>query len=283
MVEFELTFDGGQAEEGLLEFYDAAKALSGFQRSLALTTHLALHGEIITQAPSAKGFQIYVPPFYEGSWKTRAKILLGTAFVVGSVGKDSPVGHVVTSLYDAALSTTMGFEVDYDKTLQELYYENHRDRPVTVEKIDSLCEKIESSIADMHRPIVISESATRANVSRCDYYKRDVGPVFSPLTYEYVKQTLRDDELIIVLGHVSSYNINTYQGRIYSLDERRPIPFELDESTRNKRSVGILTRSQHNNGQNPFSNDSLVKLHCYRMLSAAGKIKRYLVVAVESM
>ena len=281
MVEFELTFDGGLAEEGLLEFYDAAKALAGFQRSLALTTHLALHGEIITQAPYARGFQIYVPPFSEGSWKTKAKIAIGTAFAIGAVGKDSPVGHVVTSIYSAALSTTMGFDVDYDKTLQELYYENHRDKPVTVEKIDSLCEKIESSVADMHRPIVISESANRANVTRCDHHKRDVGPIFSSLTYDYVRQTKKDREVTVVVGHVSSYNINTYQGRVYCLEERRPIPFEIDESIRGKRTTGILTRSQHNNGQNPFSNDSIVKLHCHKMISLSGKTKRYIVVAVE--
>lgn len=283
MIEFELTFDGGLAEDGLLEFYDAARALAGFQRSLALTTHLALNGEIITQAPAASGFQIFIPPFIEGSWKTRAKLAIGATFALGSVGKDSPVGHIVTSLYDAALSTTMGFHVDYDKTLQQLYAENNPDKPITVEKIDSLCEKIEASVADMHRPIVISKSANRAQLTKLGYETRNIGPLLSPITYDYVKQTTKDQDDSTVTGYISSYNINTFKGRIYSIDESRPIPFELDDSIRNKKAVGILTRSQHINGQSPFAQDALVKLVCRKMISSAGKVKRYLVLQVQAV
>ncbi len=281
MVEFELTFDGGAASEGLLEFYDAAQALAGFQRSLALTTHLALHGKIITQAPFARGFEIYILPIEEGSWKARAKLILGTALMVGSVGKDSPVGHVVTSIYSAALSSTMGFEVDYDKTLQDLYYESRADVRVTPEKIDSLCEKIERSVADMHRPIVKSSSASFAKVERCDHTRQDVGPIFSTLTYEYVRATVLGDEIIEITGYVSSYNINTFQGRVYPIDEKRPIPFEIDSSIRNKNTTGLLTQSQHINGQAPFSDDAKVNMICKRLLSATGRVKKYIVTGVS--
>jgi len=281
-MEFELTFDGGMAEKGLIEFYDAAKALSGFQRSLALTTHLVLHGEVIVQAPSASGFEIFIPPFIEGSWKSRAKIVLGATFAVGAVGMDSPIGHMVTSIYDAVLSNTMGFHVDYNKTLQELYSESQKDKPITPEKIDSLCEKLEASIADMHRPIVISQSANRAQLSRCGPFKGDIGPLMSPLTYEYVKQTTRDKDISTIVGHVSSYNINTYKGRIFSLEENRPIPFELDEGARTKKIVGILTNSQHLNGQEEFCANSLVELTCNKMISANGKVKRYMVQNAEA-
>lgn len=280
MIEFELTFDGGLADDGLLEFYDAARALAGFQRSLALTTHLVLNGEIITQAPSAKGFQIFIPPFIEGSWISKAKIAIGTAFLIGSVGKDSPVGQIVTSVYDAVLLNTMGFHVDYDKTLQDLYYSDQKNRPITAEKIDSLCEKIESSVADMHRPIVISKSATRAQVTDCTKERRPIGPILSPITYDYVKQTNKEKEDILIVGYISSYNINTFQGRIYSVDESRPISFELSEEARNKKTIGTLTRSQHINGQNPFSYEALVRLRCRKLVSATGKIKKYLVLSI---
>ena len=60
------------------------------------------------------------------------KLAIGATFALGSVGKDSPVGHIVTSLYDAALSTTMGFHVDYDKMIQQLYAENNPDKPMAI-------------------------------------------------------------------------------------------------------------------------------------------------------
>ncbi|WP_146130846.1 hypothetical protein [Sphingopyxis lindanitolerans] len=281
MIEFELKFDGGFADQGLIEFYDAAKALAGFQRSLALTTHLAINGEIITQAPYARGFKIFVPPFQEGSWKTKAIIVLGATVTLTSAGKDSPLGHLVTSIYDAALYNTMGFHVDYDKTLQQLYSENSRPS-ITPEKLDSLCEKIENSIADMHRPIVISETATRAQVEKCGSRSGSIGPVMSPMTYEYVKQTRREDEESFVDGFVSSYNINTFTGRLYSEEEGRPIPFELEEGARVRRIVGMLTRSQHINGQSRFDPKARVRLHCHKLTSPNRKIKRLSVSSVDS-
>lgn len=278
MIEIELTFRGRAADDGLIEFYDASRALAGFQRSLALTTHLVLNGEIITQAPYAEGFEIYIPPFIEGSWKARAKIVIVGAFLVGSVGKDSPIGHIVTSVYDMALSNTMGFSVDYDKTLQELYHQHHADHPINSSKIDSLCEKIENSVADMHRPIVISGSASEAQITGCGPYNREIGPLMTVLTYDYVKQTRRDDTQMNVSGYVTSYNINTYKGRIFCLEENRPIPFELDHDARDKDTIGVITASQHYHGQDPFGEQALVSLTCEQMVSASGRVKRYIVL-----
>jgi hypothetical protein len=59
-VRFSLVFEGEEADTNRLDFYDAADALTGFQRSLALTTHLMLNGEIIVQAPSLRGARIYL-------------------------------------------------------------------------------------------------------------------------------------------------------------------------------------------------------------------------------
>jgi len=281
VIEFELIFDGGRADEGLLEFYDASHALVGFQRSLALTTHLVLHGEIITQAPFAQGFEIYIPAVQQGSWKSKAIVALSAASMVLSAGKDSPLGQIVTSVYDAALYNVMGFHVDYDETLQEQYASYLRKKSITHEKIDSLCEKIETSVAEMHRPIVRSESATRAQVARCGPLRRDIGPVLSPLTYEYVKQTKKEEGESVLLGYVSSYNINTFKGRIFSLEEKRPIPFELEDSAKTRKQVAVLTGSQHINGQDRNSRDALVALHGQRLISQSGRTKRFVAYLVE--
>ncbi|WP_455750023.1 DUF7946 domain-containing protein [Rhodobacter capsulatus] len=54
-MEIKLSYTGRTAEAHQLDFYDAAQAMVGFQRSLALTAHLVINGTIITQAPSLKG------------------------------------------------------------------------------------------------------------------------------------------------------------------------------------------------------------------------------------
>lgn len=282
-LEFELIYTGADADTGLIDFYDASRALVGFQRSLALTTHLVINNEIITQAPHVSGFKILAPPFEDGSWRSRAVIIFTTAVALTSAGRDSPLGQVITSVYDAVLSNTMGFHVDYDKTLQEQYYENLKGEQITPEKIDSLCEKVEANIADMHRPLIVSKTAKKANVLAGDEGRRKLGPDFSLATYEYVKQTVRSKDNGLISGYVSSYNINTFTGRLYCDAESRPIPFELDEEARTQPIIGAITRSQHFNGQLRFDPRALVHLHADKLLSSTGRVKRYLVTGVETI
>lgn len=282
MLAFELKFDGELAGEGLIDSYDGARAIAGFQRSLALTTHLVINGEIITHATSLRGAKILIPAIEAGSWKTKLYLAIGSAFAVASVGKDSPVGHIVTSVYDYVLSETMGFHVDYDKTLQQQYSEHMKATGITRERVDSLIEKTESNIADMHRPVVASKTATRGDVFAFARGEQKLGPELSPLTYEYVRQTNRLDEIDEVVGVVSSYNINTYKGRIYSFSEKRPIPFELMHEARDREIVGIITQSQHLNGQDRRDPLAVITLSAHRLESATGSLKRLHVVGART-
>ncbi len=281
-IAFELSFVGNDADNGMLDFYDGARALAGFQRTLALTTHLIVNGEIITQAPALQGAQILFPTPEQGSWKSRAVVILGGAFALGSVGKDSPVGHIVTSAYDYVLSETMGFHPDYDKTLQHQYKEHLEEKKITEGKIDSLIEKIEPSVADMHRPIIISKTATTGFVYGNGGASK-IGPDLNPLTYDYVRQAIVSDEETEIVGYVSSYNLNTFKGRLFCITESRPIPFVLGNAAQTRSVVGVLTRSQHLNGQTPFDNRALVKIKAQRVVSVTGRLKRLIVHAAEAV
>jgi len=74
MISFTLSFEGRDTDRHEIDFYDVAQALIGFQRSLAITTHLVLNGEVITQAPSLKNARVFATPPEEGSWKILATI-----------------------------------------------------------------------------------------------------------------------------------------------------------------------------------------------------------------
>ena len=74
-VDFSLSYEGGLADDGMVDLYDIGQALIGFQRSLAITTHLVLNDEVITQAPALKGAKIFTHPSEEGSWRIVATII----------------------------------------------------------------------------------------------------------------------------------------------------------------------------------------------------------------
>lgn len=156
MASFTLRYDGGLADNNTIDMYDAARGLAGFQRSLALVTHLIVNGEIITQAPSLRGAQILSSTPEEGSWKVTA-VILGGLFTLTSAPKDTTAGDLVFSVYDYVVKSTLGFHVDLTKSLGAQAEDELKKKKVTREKLDSLMEKTESSIAEIHRPIIASK------------------------------------------------------------------------------------------------------------------------------
>lgn len=281
MADIKLKFEGKLSDNHVLNFYDAARAMTGFQRSLALTTHLVMHGEIITQAPALKEADILVSTPSPGSWEIIASIV-GAAWVAGTASKDTPLGHMLYSIYDYIISSTLGFHVDYEKSLFQSYRESLTEKGITPEKLESLMEKTESSIGDMHRPIVASQSATSAKLFRLSRSGFDqIGPDMTSLSYDYIARTIRRDELIEHQGLVSSYNVNTYKGRIFLPDEQRPIPFELDEVAKNRESVQIITSSLRTNATSRRESEGLIALYGRRLESSTGRLKALIVNKVE--
>jgi len=153
-----------------IDFYDLAEALLGFQRSLAITTHLVLNGKVITKAPALKGARIFAHPPKAGSWEIMASITAsaGGLYMLGTAPKDSPIGHLVFSAYDYIVKLTLGVNVDYEKSLGVLVEEKREqieDFPrISQGDFDAAAEKCENAIAEMHRPIVQQGTATTAQI-----------------------------------------------------------------------------------------------------------------------
>ena len=162
---------GSDSELHRIDLYDISQALIGLQRSLALTTHLVLNNEIITQSPSLKGAHIYAMPPDEGSWRIKVAIIAGTAtalYNLGTAPKDTPLGHLIYSAYDYVLPESLGVHVDYDKTLGQLYKESRGEGqklpPPREPQLDSLIEKCSSAIREIHRPIYKTQTADSASI-----------------------------------------------------------------------------------------------------------------------
>jgi hypothetical protein len=213
-LQFTLSYDGELATRHAIDFYDAAHALEGFQRSLALTIHVMINGEVITQATSLRGAQILALSTETGSWKFVVGVV-GSLFALGQAPQNSVVGHLMTSAYDYVVSKTLGFHIDFNKTLSQQYEEIHKVRlPLLSQpqsKLDAVIEKCEFSIKEMHRPIVWSKTPTSADItSNTNGTIRPLTATLDHNTYGYINVTHEEDNPIKFIGHVSSYNINTF-------------------------------------------------------------------------
>ena len=282
---YTIHFTGARADSHELEFYDAAHALVGFQRSLALVAHLVANGEIITQAPALKNAQIFSLPPEEGGWKTKAAVVFGTMLGGMAVAPhDLVAGNVATSIYDYVLSESVGVHVDYNKTIGQQIEAARAQYPgttkLTPSKLDSLVEKCEAAVTEMHRPIVKSETANTARIFATeDGKERPFGPALTRETYEYIHFTTRSEHPLEQIGRVSGYDSNTYKGRVFLAGEGRPVPFELAPSVRSRLAIQLITDNLASNAQGRYVD---LRFLAFRDLSRTQRLKRLFVVEVRA-
>ncbi len=286
---FTLAFEGESATLGLIDFYDVAEALVGFERSLAITTQYVLNGSVITQAPALKGAQIFAMPPERGSWKIAAYVvpIAYALSQINAVPRESPLGNLIYSSYDYVISETLGFHVDFSKTLGVQYEEYKRTHitqyPITESGLDSVIEKCDTAIRQMHRPVVKSSTAEQGLITQILPTATRVIRPMNLQTYEYINEMIFSDAPRKIRGRISSYNINTYKGRIFCFDERRPIPFILEEITRNELAISRITSSLASNAISRSGHAGNIEFTAYVTTSKTGTVKRYHVISVDSI
>jgi hypothetical protein len=295
-IQFALTYTGSNSDENEIDFYDVSQALIGFQRTIALTTHLILNNEVIVQAPSLRGAKIFAEPAAQGSWKFLATVsLLGTAsYNILTADRNTVLGNLVTSAYDYVISESLGFDVDFNKTLIQQYKELHQNdkspkvlKTSAVEpmmRLDSLVEKCEAAIAQIHRPIVESETAKSATViAKFNSIERKLGPSLNQETFDYLDVTTKSPIAERFVGKVSSYNVNTFKGRIYVVDMGRPIPFIISDEIRNPSIAAKVAANLAINAETSFKNDQFLVMIGHRLTSKSGRLKAILTIGLETV
>ena len=283
-ISFTLKYDGGEAENHHIDLYDVSQALIGFQRSLALTAHLVVNGEIITQAPSLKGARILSTPPEDGSWKVVAVVLAGV-YAATTAPKDTPLGHIIHSTYDYVVSESLGFHVDYDKSLGQLY-EEHKEKEVPKieqHQVDSLIEKCSTALTEIHRPIFKTQTASKAIIqSSMGVEYQNIGGVIDLETYQYIHEVFVSEEPEIISGRISSYNSNTYKGRIYVASEGRPVAFELSDNCRSNHAVQLVVASLSVNAIKDYNSEwSVVNCKVFINTSRSGTLKSYTIIEIS--
>lgn len=280
-VKLVLAYEGREAADHALDFYDAATALLGFQRSLAITTHFVLNNRVITQAPALKGARLLVYPPEAGSWRVKAGVEPSAS---ASTSNPSETTALVNAAYDHVVARTLGYETPSSVEVVELL-ERRRlaglpAADASIERFDAVVEKCETGIRDMHRPIVVSETAETAKLSSSTRDGvRHYGYSLSQQSFDNIRSRVRANNTRAYVGRVSSYNINTFKGRIYIADNKRPVPFELSDAARTPATINAVIRSMSENAGSRFSNSGVVTLAAYPVETETGRLKNLIVVA----
>ncbi len=282
-IEFTFSFDGNDAENHRLDLYDAARALEGFHRTLALTTHLIMNNEVITQAPSLKNATIHSLPPEKGSWEITV-IICTAMYSLATAPKDTPLGHIIYSAYDYIVSESLGVSVDYNKTLGKLYKESKIEKlpEIKQHQLDSVIEKCSNSIKEMHRPIYQTNTATEASISaKVNDKTKILSTSLNYDTYTHIKTEHINSKEVLVHGHISSYNINTFTGRIYTTEVNRAVPFELSYYLKNdKKTIKLIVNSLRESALKTKERKTL-KCLVQKIESVKGKLKKYIIISIS--
>ena len=286
ILEVTLSYEGKNSDEHEIDFYDVSQALIGFQRTLALTTHLILNNKIITQAPALKNAKILALPAEEGSWKITAGLALTGLYAMTTTPQNTVLGHLVFSAYDYVISQSIGKHVDFNKSIGQLYEEAQRNnisiKPITSSSADSLIEKCDTAIKEIHRPIFKTESASTAKFSaKIGKDQTNSSAKFSIESYNYLDEYFVHKETIIIKGRISGYNGNTFKGRIYSVEDGRPISFELQNSAKVKRPLQLLMASLNAFTLQEYDSEWL-DLYCIvqKVTTKSGHLKGFLITKI---
>lgn len=184
------------------------------------------------------------------------------------------------SMYDYVVSESLGYHVDFNKSLGQLAEEAKSKQQklpdIKEHQVDALIEKCSRAITEMHRPIVKTETATHCLISG-NYTGRQELPLNARLTresYDFIHETVTAKAPNVFEGRISSYNANTFKGRIYIAAMGRPVAFELEPHARSNRSVQVVTTSLFHNALKQFQEQgSLVHIVAFENKSKTGMLK----------
>jgi hypothetical protein len=108
-----------------------------------------------------------------------------------------------------------------------------------------------------------------------------LGAQFSDETFNFLSITNITNKKQSYIGKIASYNSNTFKGRVYIEDEGRPVPFEISEGARSVKVIKKIVRSLSANAVDAFDDGSKITFDALRYESKLGRLKGFLILAVD--
>ena len=254
--------EGGMADDGVLDIYDAADMIHGLARSLNIVAHsFANSEEIRVRANSAHGVQTLIHSSKKGCFEEQIDVRFSEKIV-------RQMGHsvIVNNFWDYLIyswSAAVGKSANPGSS--------HLQKLVTVDEDFSyvIGDALESAMQGVHKPIA-RESKAKIYLSR-----PRVGDLlkFDKHTLDYVTTRVEESGKIEIIGNVTRYNVLSDFGRLYSDSEGRTISFKLAHPNDKGMKQQVIQSMQDRVSEKPGK----LMFTASKVVSAQGLVKRYIV------
>ncbi|MCY1520458.1 hypothetical protein D9M68_552350 [compost metagenome] len=258
-----LRFEGGDADQHMLDLYDGAASLHGFAQALQIATHAYLHNHVNSKATALKGATIYLKGARPGSLLTD---------LVTRIDKYQPTVTLSPAVFYDFLKLSFSKATGYTEATPETAYVQKlldRDEPF----FDDLAESMEGSLQRAHRAIEEGGVETVA-------LERPRGEqllIFDNQTCSWVNTREEKPDVYELTGNVTRYNSITGNGRVYVNELRRIVPFRLGEEFPFARR-GLLTWSLHGS---TTDRPNQLDVQARQVESAHGEVKRLILAECQ--
>lgn len=199
-LNFKVKYDDGERKFDGLDMYYGAHSLAAISEILMLTIHASIHGEVVIQAPAAKGFRLVLKKNYEGSLEQYIQLFVTdqeTVSLLTDLGKNG--------LYDLikyVLSSCLGipFILSNRKAKRKL-------RQLTKENED-LHDRLDRALLRAHLPIKHQGYSATLSLGRTPIIE------FDAETLNYLETEVVEPDTEVVSVGVSRFNARTGTGRL---------------------------------------------------------------------
>lgn len=254
---FKIKYDDGVEKFSGLDMYYGAHSLAAMSEILQLCLHASIHGEVILQAPAAKGFRLLLKRNHEGSLEQIIQLLSTDPETISLLTDLTKNG-----IYDVlkyVLSSCLGLP---------FYIQNRKAKKRVQQLIkanEDLHGRIERALVHAHLPV------KHQGLSVCLSLGRTPIMTFDAETLNYLETEVVDTATEVIAVGVSRFNARTGTGRfitdIDSISYSFAPAIDLDdyEKTLMADNLGRVARGEF---------EPINAIVC-RVNSSNGKLKRY--------
>lgn len=251
-----LRFEGGSADEHMLDLYDGSMSLHGFAQALQITTHAYINGEVTNRATALRGASFLMKAPRHGSVLTDLVAVIDKYPAAVTVSAAAFYDFLKFSISRATGTQDIEPETPYVQRRWE------SDQPF----FDDLAEELEGCLQRAHRGIDEGNVTTAA-------IERPRGEkllVFNKQTSMWVSTREEKPDIFTLTGNVTRYNTMTGNGRVYIKELKRIVPFrQSPEFPFVKR--GLLTWSLH---EGNLARVDGLRFQAKKVESSQGEVKR---------
>lgn len=254
---FKVKYDTGTKDFDGLDMYYGSHSLAAISEILLLSLHASIHGEVVVQAPAAKGFRLVLKKNQEGSLEQYIQLLVtdpDTIALLTDLSKNG-IYDVVKYLMSSCLGVPFFLQNrKAKKKIQQIMRAN-----------EDLHGRLERALAHAHLPV------KHQGLSVCLSMGRTPIITFDEETLNYLETEVVDNDTEVIAVGVSRFNARTGTGRfitdIDSISHSFSPAIDLDDyqKTIMADNLGKVARGEF---------EPLNAIVC-RVNSTNGRLKRY--------